>query len=113
MQRSSNYEDSRFNVPEWTFLGEFSFGELLFDKDRRNNLTARRLFQATRDLEIAAERLGDIERTLMDFVRQAGDHTHQGRLELPVLIRLYYKKRTNLEANSEKYPSRFTGQQTS
>ncbi len=88
--------------PIWCFLAEFSLGEFMSDHDRRDDLTAKLLFQTVRELGISPDCVENIEMTLTGFAKEALVHFKPGAVEVPERIRVFCQKKMIASANLAK-----------
>jgi len=112
MQTSNANKHGRSNDPVWQFLAEYPLSEFLSDHDKEGELTAGLLFQTMRELGIPLDYLENIDMTLKGFAKEALVHFKQGKIEFPIVIRLFYGKKLINSGNSAKAASDIQAKQT-
>jgi len=92
LQTSNAYKHGRSNDPVWQFLAEYPLSEFT-SAGIDDLLMTGLLLQRIRDLGIPPECLKEIERSLIEFIRQQMMQLNQGKREFPIVIHLYCQKK--------------------
>jgi hypothetical protein len=93
MQSSNANQESRAKDSGWYLLGEYPLSTFLPGPEKGEEITAGLLCQTMRELGLPPEYIGNIERTLAGFAKEALVYFRHGRVELPGRIRFLCQRK--------------------
>jgi hypothetical protein len=78
---------------QWYLLVEYPLSVFLLDRNRRDDCMAGILFQSLSKLGVPPECGADIRMMLAEFADEVGEHTKQGRWNLPGWVRVFCQRK--------------------